>query len=60
MKQTESGAQAQPRFTKAQLRASAAFRHERDLLDAVLTDGETYTAAEVRARMRRFLKGKVT
>lgn len=49
-----------PRFTKAQLRASVAFRHDRDLLDAVLTDDGSYTVAEVRKRMEDFLKGKVT
>ncbi len=46
-------------FTKQQLLASNRYRHQRDLLEALLQDGGTYSLAEVDARINKFLKEKV-
>ena len=40
-------AQAERRFTKQQVLASARYRDRRDLVSALLDDGRTYTIAEV-------------
>jgi len=46
-------------FTKAQLVASQRYVHRRDLIDALLEDGKTYTLNEVDALIEKFMKGKV-
>lgn len=52
-------AQAERRFTKQQVLASARYRDRRDLVSALLDDGRTYTIAEVGQMVDRFMKGKV-
>ena len=49
----------EPRFTKAQLKACAQFRERRDLIEALLRDGENYTKGEAEKRIEQFLKGRV-
>jgi len=46
------------KYSKAQLLMSNRFRHQRDIVDAVLEDGE-YTIAEAEGMVEGFLKGKV-
>lgn len=47
------------RFTKGQLLASARFRERRDLLDALLKDGELYTVKTVEEKIEKYMKGGV-
>ena len=42
------------RYTKAQLLSFQRYRARRDLLTAILKDGETYTIREADAAMKRF------
>lgn len=46
-------------FSKQQLVESRKYANRRDLLKALLTDGKTYTIAEVDAAIEKFMKGKV-
>ena len=46
-------------FSKQQLVESRKYANRRDLLKALLTDGKTYTTAEVDAAIEKFMKGKV-
>lgn len=48
-----------PAFTKAQLLESKRYRDRRDLLNALLQDGETYTAEQADTMITGFMKGKV-
>lgn len=47
------------RYTKADLLNSKRFRHQRDLITALLDENKTYTIEEAEAIIGRFLKGKV-
>lgn len=47
------------RFSKEDLIRSKAYRHRRDLLDALLEDGKQYTIQEVENKINRFMKGAV-
>ena len=42
------------RYTKAKLLSFQRYRARRDLLTAILKDGETYTIREADAAMKRF------
>lgn len=44
------------KFTKAQLLKSGQYRHQQDLLNALLVDGKTYTLAEVEKLVQEFLE----
>lgn len=48
-----------PKYTKAQILASARFSDRRDLLGAVLDDKGEYTLDEIDKAIKDFLKGKV-
>ena len=47
------------KYTKEQLTASARFRDRRDLVKALLEEGQQYTVAEADRMVREFMKGKV-
>lgn len=47
------------KFSKEQLIASERFRERRDILEALLTDGELYTVNAVEEKIERYMKGKV-
>lgn len=55
----ETGKKTVPVFTKEQILSSAKYRSRRDLLCALLKDGETYSAVEIEKMMENFMKGKV-
>ncbi len=47
------------KFSKEQLLTAARYAKRRDLLNALLENGKTYTIEEVDARIAKFMKGKV-
>lgn len=58
-KAKESGENSAPRYTKQQLAASAGFRNQRDLVSALLEEGQRYTVSEADRIVREFMKGRV-
>lgn len=46
-------------FTKAQLMGSKKYADSRDLLNALLLEGETYSHSEVNKLIEDFMKGEV-
>lgn len=46
-------------YTKEQLAHSAKYANRRDLISALLTDGETYTLEQVDKLIENYKKGKV-
>ena len=58
-KQDAAQETAPAKFTKDQLLRSARYASRRDVLDAVLKDGRTYSHADVEQELDKFLKGKV-
>jgi len=48
-----------PAFTKGQLLASKKYANRRDILNALLADGKTYTTAQVDALIEKYMKGPV-
>jgi len=48
-----------PKFSKAQLLKSNWYSHRRDVLEALLEDGKTYSHADVDELISNFMKGKV-
>lgn len=50
---------AEPRLGKAQIAASERYRSRRDLVDALLKDGEMYTIAAVDSMIQNYGKGQV-
>ncbi len=47
------------KFSKEQLLLSERFRERRDMIAALLHDGEQYTIKEAEERMEQYRKGKV-
>ena len=47
------------KFSKEQLAASERFQERRDILEALLTDGELYTVKAVEEKIESYMKGKV-
>lgn len=47
------------KYTKAQLLGSERYRNRRDLLGALLKDGEAYTIEDADALLANYMKGKV-
>lgn len=47
------------KYTKEQLLASERYRNRRDLVSALLIDGEMYSLEEAEQIMGNFLKGRV-
>ena len=56
---TASTGRVENKFSKEQLIASSRFRERRDILEALLTDGELYTVNAVEEKIERYMKGKV-
>lgn len=50
---------AEHTFSKEQILSSKRFRHRRDMLTAILDDGEQYTLADVDELIEKYMKGKV-
>ncbi len=50
---------AEIRFSKEQLLASNRFQDRRDLVEALLKDGELYTIKAVKEKIENYMKGKV-
>ena len=50
---------AEPRFTKAQLINSKKYSNNKDMLAALLKDGESYSHGEVNKLIEDFMKGEV-
>lgn len=55
----ESESPAERRFLKDQLIKSGHFQNRRDLLEALLEDGNAYTRSDVEQRIEHYMKGKV-
>ncbi|MEA5084355.1 MAG: hypothetical protein VB018_09395 [Lachnospiraceae bacterium] len=49
----------EPKFTKAQLMGSKKHTDNRDLLNALLTEGESYSHSEVTKLIEDFMKGEI-
>ena len=47
------------RFTKQQVLASKKLDYSKDLINAILEDGKTYTLKEVETKVNEYLKRKV-
>ena len=47
------------KFSKEQLAASERFRERRDILEALLVDGELYTVKAVEEKIENYMKGRV-
>lgn len=47
------------RFSKEQIAASSKYRSRKDLVNALLENGKTYTIEEVDIMIDKFMKGKV-
>ena len=56
---TEGAVAAENRFSKSQLLVSEHFRDRRDLVDALLDDGGSYTVKSVEEKIEKYMKGKV-
>ncbi len=46
-------------FTKEAILASKKYANRRDVLGAILKDGESYTTEQVETLLAKFMKGKV-
>lgn len=49
----------EPGFLKEQLLTSARFQDRRDIVDALLEDGQLYTITAVKEKIENYRKGKV-
>lgn len=58
-KEAAQSQETEKKFTKAQLLKSEQYRHQQDLLSALLTDGQRYSLAEVDKRVQEFLKKEI-
>lgn len=56
MKQTK---QTEPKFIKQELLMAEQYREKRDLLNALLADGQEYSFTEADTAIEKFMKGKV-
>lgn len=59
MKKGENTPEAAPGFTRRQLLGARELRPLRDVLCAVLAEGQTYTKDQAKGLAEEFLKGKV-
>ena len=55
----EAEKEVEVKFSKNQLLAAKCFSGKRDILEALLSDGETYTMKTVEQMIERYMKGKV-
>lgn len=56
---TVNGSATEPQFRKEQIVVSKTYRNQRDLVDALLEDGKTYTIATVDNLIETYQKGTV-
>lgn len=56
---TTEKSKAESKFSKEQLLTAVKFANRRDLLEALLKDGESYSIAEVEKKIGDYMKGKV-
>lgn len=56
---TANREKAENKFSKEQLVASGRFCERRDILEALLSDGELYTVKAVEEKITSYMKGKV-
>ena len=47
------------KFTKSQVLASKKLNYSKDLINAILEDGKTYTLKEVEETVNKYLKGEI-
>lgn len=47
------------KFSKEQIAASKKYESRKDLINALLTDGETYTLKDADEKIEKYLKGRV-
>lgn len=55
----EAEKEVEVKFSKNQLLAAKRFSGKRDILEALLSDGETYTVKTVEQMIEKYMKGKV-
>lgn len=55
----EKDKKTENRFTKQQVLASKKLSYSKDLINAILEDGKTYTLKEVETKVNEYLKRKV-
>jgi hypothetical protein len=55
----ENTGKVENKFSKEQLITSKRFRNRRDLVEALLDDGQTYTVKAVEEKITSYMKGKV-
>lgn len=58
-KKNQTTSEAPPLYTKEQMIHSARYRNRRDLIEALLTEGEQYTTDEADRIIEEYLKGRV-
>lgn len=51
--------QVEQKFSKEQIIASVRYANRRDLVEALLNDGEKYTMEEIDKKISNYLEGKV-
>lgn len=56
---SENTDKVENKFSKKQLISAKRFRDRRDLVEALLDDGQTYTVKVVEEKIERYMKGKV-
>lgn len=56
---SKTAVSAETRYSKERLVKSKKYADMKNLIKALLVDGETYTIAEVEALLNNYLKGKV-
>lgn len=57
--EAETVEKAERRFSKEQLLASERFRNRRDLTEALLDAGKSYTVKAAEEKIQNYMKGKV-
>ncbi len=55
----EESQKAENRFSKEQLIGTERFRGRRDILEALLLQGEQYTVKDAEQKIEQFMKGRV-
>ena len=56
-KETDIAEVTVSKWTKAQLLMSNRYKHQKDILNAVLKDGEKYTVDQVDDKIHKYMKG---
>lgn len=56
---TEEVQHKEQKFSKEQIAASKRYESQKDLINALLTDGKTYALEDVDEKIEKYLKGRV-